>query len=185
MRHFMLLFGGMLALQGCAPNWQPSWNTSGNAAIPQMDSLTVRRVTSGDTTEEVLRTETLDYGAMRALTTPATQMTLEDAMRLPPPAPPPRTSSSTPPPMASVPPRAPSPPAATPSAMSAPPSARVEGSVIPATPGQPGGIVAGGNDRVQVFNPPGTAGGGIAVREGGTTTRIGPGGRITSVPTPR
>ena len=89
MRHFMLLFGGMLALQGCAPNWQPSWNTSGNAAIPQMDSLTVRRVTSGDTTEEVLRTETLDYGAMRALTTPATQMTLEDAMRLPPPAPPP------------------------------------------------------------------------------------------------
>ena len=53
MRHFMLLFGAMLALQGCAPNWQPSWNTSGNAAIPQMDSLTVRRVTSGDTTEEV------------------------------------------------------------------------------------------------------------------------------------
>ena len=186
MRHSMLLlFGGMLALQGCGQNWQPSWNTSGNAAIPQMDSLTVRRVTSGDTTEEVLRTETLDYAAMRTLATPATQMTLEDAMRLPPPAPTPPTSSSSPPPMVSVPPRAPSPSAATPSAMPAPALARVEGSVIPATPGQQGGIIAGGNDRVQVFNPPGTAGGGIAVRDGGSTTIIGPGGRITSVPTPR
>ena len=186
MRHSMLLlFGGMLALQGCGPNWQPSWNTSRNAAIPQMDSLTVRRVTSGDTTTEVLRTETLDYAAMRAPATPTTQMTPDDALRLPPPPPPLRSSSSTPPPMASVPPRAPSPPAATPSAMPSPPPARVEGTVIPATPGQPGGIVAGGNDRIQVFNPPGTAGGGIAVRDGGSTTIIGPGGRITSVPTPR
>jgi hypothetical protein len=185
MRHSVLLIGGMLALQGCGPNWQPSWNTSRNAAIPSVDSLTVRRVTSGDTSAEVLRTENLDYAAMRAPATPATQMTPDDALRLPPPPPPLRSSSSTPPPMASVPPRAPSPPAATPSAMQTPPSPRVEGTVIPATPGQPGGIVAGGNDRIQVFNPPGTAGGGIAVRDGGTTTIIGPGGRITSVPTPR
>lgn len=186
MRHSMLLlFGGMLALQGCAPNWQPSWNTSGNAAIPSVDSLTLRRVTSGDTSAEVLRTENLDYAAMRAPATPTTQMTPDDALRLPPPPPPPRTSSSTPPPMASVPPRAPSPPATTPSAMPSPPPARVEGTVIPATPGQPPGIVAGGNDRTQVFNQPGTAGGGIAVRDGGTTTIIGPGGRITSVPTQR
>ncbi|MCA3325664.1 MAG: hypothetical protein INF79_07145 [Roseomonas sp.] len=186
MRHSMLLlFGGMLALQGCAPNWQPSWNTSGNAALPKVDSLTVRRVTTGDTTAEVLRTESLDYEAMRAPATPTTQMTPDDAMRLPPPPPPPRMSSSTPPPMASVPPRAPSPPATTPAAMPAPPPPRVEGTVIPATPGQPAGIVAGGNDRTQVFNQPGTAGGGIAVRDGGTTTIIGPGGRITSVPTQR
>ena len=186
MRHSMLLlFGGMLALQGCAPNWQPSWNTSRNAAIPSVDSLTLRRVTSGDTSAEVLRTESLDYEAMRAPATPPTQMTPDDAMRLPPPPPPPRTSSSTPPPMASVPPRAPSPPATTPSAMPSPPPARVEGTIVPGAPGQPAGIVAGGNDRVQVFNQPGTAGGGIAVRDGGTTTIIGPGGRITSVPTQR
>lgn len=185
MRHTVLLLGAMLALQGCGPNWQPSWNTSGNAAIPSVDSLTVRRVTAGDTTTEVLRTENLDYAAMRAPATPTTQMTPDDALRLPPPPPPPRISSSTPPPVASVPPRAPSPPAATPSAVPAPLPARVEGSVIPGTPGQPAGIVAGGNDRVQVFNQPGTAGGGIAVRDGGTTTIIGPGGRITSVPTQR
>ena len=43
----------------------------------------------------------------------------------------------------------------------------------------------GGNDRTQVFNQPGTAGGGIAVRDGATTTIIGPGGRITSVPAQR
>jgi hypothetical protein len=185
MRHSVLLLGAMLALQGCGPNWQPSWNTSRNAAIPSVDSLTLRRVTSGDTSAEVLRTENLDYAAMRAPATPTTQMTPDDALRLPPPPPPPRTSSSTPPPMASVPPRAPSPPATTPSAMPSPPPARVEGTVIPATPGQPPGIVAGGNERTQVFNQPGTAGGGIAVRDGGTTTIIGPGGRITSVPTQR
>jgi len=185
MRHSMLLLGGVLVLQGCGPNWQPSWNTSRNAAIPSMDSLTLRRVTSGDTSAEVLRTENLDYAAMRAPATPPAPMTPEDALRLPPPPAPPRSSSSTPPPMASVPPRAPSPPATTPSAMPAPPPARVEGSVIPATPGQPAGIVAGGNDRTQVFNQPGTAGGGIAVRDGGTTTIIGPGGRITSVPAQR
>lgn len=185
MRHSVLLLGGMLALQGCGPNWQPSWNTSRNAAIPSMDSLTLRRVTSGDTSTEVLRTESLDYNAMRAPAAPPAPMTPDDALRLPPPPPPPRRSSSTPPPVASVPPRAPSPSATTPSAMPSPPPARVEGSVIPATPGQPAGIVAGGNDRTQVFNQPGTAGGGIAVRDGGTTTIIGPGGRITSVPAPR
>jgi hypothetical protein len=185
MRHSVLLLGAMLALQGCGPNWQPSWNTSGNAAIPSVDSLTLRRVTSGDTSAEVLRTENLDYAAMRAPAAPPAPMMPDDALRLPPPPPPPRTSSSTPPPMASVPPRAPSPPAATPSAMPSPPPARVEGSVIPGAPGQPAGIMAGGNDRTQVFNQPGTAGGGIAVRDGGTTTIIGPGGRITSVPTPR
>ena len=185
MRHSVLLLGAMLALQGCGPNWQPSWNTSRNAAIPSVDSLTLRRVTSGDTSAEVLRTENLDYAAMRAPAAPPAPMTPDDALRLPPPPPPPRTSSSTPPPMASVPPRAPSPPATTPSAMPSPPPARVEGSVIPGAGGQPAGIVAGGNDRTQVFNQPGTAGGGIAVRDGGTTTIIGPGGRITSVPTPR
>jgi len=87
--------------------------------------------------------------------------------------------------MASVPPRAVLPTAAAPTPIPTVPNQRVEGSVVPATPGQPAGIVAGGNDRTQVFNQPGTAGGGIAVRDGGTTTIIGPGGRITSVPTPR
>jgi hypothetical protein len=175
----------MLALQGCGPNWQPSWNTSGNAAIPSADSLTLRRVTGGDTTTEVLRTESLDYEAMRAPATPPAPMTPDDALRLPPPPPPPRTSSSTPPPAASVPPRAVIPTAAAPTPIPSAPAQRLEGAVIPATPGQPAGIVAGGNDRTQVFNQPGTAGGGIAVRDGGTTTIIGPGGRITSVPTQR
>ncbi|MFN6251701.1 MAG: hypothetical protein ACK4Y5_06440, partial [Acetobacteraceae bacterium] len=82
MRHSMLLLGAILALQGCAPNWQPSWNTSRNAAIPTVDSLTLRRVTVGDTTAEVLRTENLDYEAMRAPATPPTQMTPDDALRL-------------------------------------------------------------------------------------------------------
>ena len=186
MRHsVLLLLGGMLALQGCGPNWQPSWNTSGNAAIPSVDSLTLRRVTGADGSAEVLRTDNLDYESMRAPATPPTQMTPDDALRLPPPPPPPRTSSSTPPPVASVPPRAVLPTAAAPTPIPTVPNQRVEGSVVPATPGQPAGIVAGGNDRTQVFNQPGTAGGGIAVRDGGTTTIIGPGGRITSVPTPR
>ena len=186
MRHsVLLLLGGMLALQGCGPNWQPSWNTSRNAAIPSVDSLTLRRVTGADGSAEVLRTDSLDYESMRAPATPPTQMTPDDALRLPPPPPPPRTSSSTPPPVASVPPRAVLPTAAAPTPIPTVPTQRVEGSVVPATPGQPAGIVAGGNDRTQVFNQPGTAGGGIAVRDGGTTTIIGPGGRITSVPTPR
>lgn len=182
MRHsVLLLLGAMLVLQGCGPNWQPSWNTSGNAAVPNLDSLTLRRVTSGDTTAEALRTENLDYESMRAPATPTTQMTPDDALRLPPP----RSGSSTPPPQASVPPRATLPTAAAPTPIPTVPPQRVEGTVMPATPGQPAGIVAGGNDRTQVFNQPGTAGGGIAVRDGGTTTVIGPGGRITSVPTPR
>ena len=62
MRHSMLfLLGGMLALQGCGPNWQPSWNTNSQAALPAMDSLTLRRVTGGDGSAEVLRTDNLDY----------------------------------------------------------------------------------------------------------------------------
>jgi hypothetical protein len=109
-------------------------------------------------------------------------MTPDDALRLPPP---PRSSSSTPPPQASVPPRAVLPTAAAPTPIPTVPAQRVEGSVIPATPGQPAGVVAAGSGRTQVFNQPGTAGGGIAVQDGGTTTIIGPGGRITSVPTPR
>jgi hypothetical protein len=109
-------------------------------------------------------------------------MTPDDALRLPPPL---RSSSSTPPPQASVPPRAVLPTAAAPTPIPTVPAQRVEGSVIPATPGQPAGVVATGNGRTQVFNQPGTAGGGIAVQDGGTTTIIGPGGRITSVPTPR
>lgn len=188
MRHSMLfLLGGMLALQGCGPNWQPSWNTNSQAALPAMDSLTLRRVTGGDGSAEALRTDNLDYAAMRANLVAPAPMTPDDAMRLPstPPPSPPRSSSSTPPPMASVPPRTPAPPATRPTPMPAPPPQRVEGTVIPATPGQPAGIVAGGNERMQVFNQPGTAGGGIAVQDGGTTTIIGPGGRITSVPAQR
>lgn len=185
MRHSMLLlFGGMLALQGCGPNWQPSWNTSPNAAIPRVESLTLRRVTGGDGSAEALRTDTLDYEAMRAPAAPPAPMTPDDALRLPPP-PAPRSSSSTPPPQASVPPRAVLPTAAAPTPIPTVPAQRVEGSVIPATPGQPAGVVAAGSGRTQVFNQPGTAGGGIAVQDGGTTTIIGPGGRITSVPSTR
>jgi len=188
MRHsVLLLLGGLLALQGCGPNWQPSWNANAHAALPTVDSLTLRRVTGADGSAEVLRTENLDYEAMRAPATPAAPMTPDDALRLPTtPAPSPqRSGSSTPPPAASVLPRAPAPSASAPTPIPTAPAQRVEGSVVPASPGQPAGIVAGGNDRTQVFNQPGTAGGGIAVRDGATTTIIGPGGRITSVPAQR
>jgi len=63
-----------------------------------MDSLTLRRVTGGDGSAEALRTDNLDYAAMRANLVAPAPMTPDDAMRLPstPPPSPPRSSSSTP-----------------------------------------------------------------------------------------
>ncbi|MBX6376632.1 MAG: hypothetical protein IRZ13_20695 [Acetobacteraceae bacterium] len=64
-----------------------------------------------------------------------------------------------------------------------PPPERADGRVIP----YPGGnaVTTGGTDNYQTFNEPGTAGGGVAIPQGPTTTLIGPDGRIRVVPTPR
>ena len=46
-------------------------------------------------------------------------------------------------------------------------------------------IVTGGSGRVQGIVQPGNPAGGVAIQDGGTTTIIQPGGRVTTVPTPR
>ena len=184
---FIFLGLAVMGLQGCAPDWEPSWNTNPHAAVPAQDSLTVRRVTGGDGTAPALQTETMRF-RVETSTPPAAPGSPDAALQGVPNYRPDAVAmpgSSTPPPAASVPPPAPSPAAMAPAASPSPPPRRVEGQVIQTGPGQTPGIVAGGNDRVQVFNQPGTAGGGIAMQDGGTTTIIGPGGRITQVPSTR
>lgn len=66
--------------------------------------------------------------------------------------------------------------------VNAPPPRRADGRVI-TTPSGPA-ITTGGTDRVQTFITPG-GGTGTAVTDGNTTTLIGPGGQVQSVPTPR
>jgi hypothetical protein len=51
-------------------------------------------------------------------------------------------------------------------------------------PGEPAGTLSG-TGRIQTFTQPGNPGGGVAIQDGGTTTIIQPGGRVTTVPTPR
>ncbi len=63
-----------------------------------------------------------------------------------------------------------------------PPPARTDGQVIH-TPGGPV-ITSGGTDRVQTYTVPGVGGTGTAIRDGNTTTLIGPDGRVQAVPTP-
>ena len=63
----------------------------------------------------------------------------------------------------------------------APPAPRVEGTVIP-TPGGPA-TITGGAGNIQTYTQPGL-GTGTAIRQGGTTTLIGPDGGIQVVPTP-
>lgn len=185
---FVVMGLAIFGLQGCGPDWQPSWNVNPHAALPPQESLTVRRVTGGDGAAPVLQTETMRF-RVETSTPPAAPNSpgavLQGVPNAQPDAVPSPRGSSTPPPSASVPPRASAPAAPAPAPSAAPPPARVEGRVIQTGPGQAPGIVAGGNDRVQVFNQPGTAGGGIAMQDGGTTTVISPGGRITQVPATR
>jgi hypothetical protein len=51
------------------------------------------------------------------------------------------------------------------------------------TPQGPG-VTTGGTDRIQNYTIPGV-GSGTAIRDGNTTTLIGPGGQITTMPNPR
>lgn len=204
-----VLPGGILvlalapALMGCGPDWQPSWNVSSTPPLPS-NSLTVQRVAGGSPEFEMVRSEDVEQLRLSAgaLLT-SRPLTPEEAMRqvpeyrpvprpdlerqmAPPAEPPParRQGSSTPPPNASVPPRSEPPPRPV---VAAPPVAapeRQDGAVVN-IPGQPSAVVTGGTGRVQSLVQPGNPAGGVAIRDGGTTTVIQPGGRVTTVPTPR
>lgn len=198
--------GLALALAACGPDWQPSWNVSSRPVVPG-DSLTVQRVTGGDPEFATLRSEdpaqlrlsanallssrpTSPEEAMRAIPdyAPVARPGI-DAAAAPPagaPVPPrPRIGSSTPPAIAApiVPPERarispPLPPVAVPAP---PPSAPAR---VVTVPGEPPGVVSG-TGRIQTFTQPGNPAGGVAIQDGGNTTIIQPGGRVTTVPTPR
>ena len=184
-----------LLLLGCGPDWQPSWSGASRPGIPG-DSLTIRRVTGQVAEFTPLRSEgvgqlRLSAGEIRTAPPggPEAAMTAVPDYR-----PVPRegdvTSMPRRSPLGSSTPPAPlrSPPSAEPPrhavAPALPPIERVEGTTI-AIPGQPAGVVSGGTGRVQSLGIPGSPAGGLAVRDGGTTTVIQPGGRVTTVPSPR
>jgi hypothetical protein len=190
--------GGVLVvatmLAGCGPDWQPSWNMASTPVI-QGDSLTVQRVTGQDAEFTPLESESLadlrlSVGALlnRAPQGPdAAMRAVPDYQPVPRPeidAQTRRPGSSTPPDAVAVPVPAPVAAPARPTPPTLPPVGRVEGGQVQ-VPGQPAGTVTGGTGRVQTFNQPNSAGGGVAVRDGGTTTVIQPGGRVTTIPTPR
>lgn len=192
---FCVVLLGAVTLAGCGPDWQPSWNMSSTPEV-QGDSLTVARVTGQDMAfiplqQESLTELRLSVGALlnRPPEGPAAAMSAVPEYR---PVPRPdidaqtrRPGSSTPPAVLATPAPPPRPAPLRPAAPSLPPAgSRVEGTPVP-LPGQPSGVVTGGTDRVQTFNQPNSAGGGVVVRDGGTTTVIQPGGRVTTIPTPR
>lgn len=188
----VLLAAALLA--GCGPDWQPSWNMSSTPEV-EGDSLTVLRVTGQDPEFTPLQSEHLNElrtavtaALNRAPESPAAAMEGIPEYR---PVPRPdvdaatrrRSGSSTPPDAIAVPDRTPAPAPARAAAPVLPPATRrVEGTQVP-IPGQPAATVTGGTDRVQTLSQPGSAAGGVAVRDGGTTTIIQPGGRVTTVPT--
>lgn len=210
----VLLATMALALTGCGPDWQPSWNTSSRPIVPG-DSLTMQRVTGQDPEFVPLRSEDpaqlrLSAGALRTAPPPTPEAAIQSvpeyrpvprpdierrtapeaaprtgsATPSPPATQPPRAGSSTPPPVASVPPRATIPtrqPAVSPATE---PPERRDDRVI-AIPGQPPAVTTDSAGRVQSVVQPGNPAGGVAIRDGGTTTVIQPGGRVTTVPTTR
>lgn len=190
----VLLVATLLA--GCGPDWQPSWNMASNPLI-EGDSLTIQRVTTGDAEFTPLESEpmpdlrravgTLLTGTPRgpdaAISSvpdynPVPRPNIDEQTR--------RSGSSTPPSVLAT----PAPPVTSVPVRPAPPILpqndrdRVEGRQI-TLPGQAPATVTGGTDRVQTLSQPNSAGGGVAVRDGGTTTVIQPGGRVTTIPTPR
>lgn len=187
-----------LLLAGCGTDWQPSWNTSSRPGIPG-DSLTIRRVTGQEAEFTPLRSEgvgqlRLSAGELRPPPPPggpeAAMTAVPEYRPVPRPqiegeSPAPRRQplgSSTPPEPLRPPPQAAAPRPVTAPAL--PPVERVEGTPIE-VPGQPTGVVSGGTGRVQSLGIPGSPAGGVAIRDGGTTTVIQPGGRVTTVPSPR
>lgn len=197
----------LLPLSACAPqDWgTPVWSQSSRATVPG-DSLTIRRVVAGtgDVPVAPLLPEPGDVWP-REEAPRATLMNPDEALRgVPPYTPPdgePRLDRE-PPPGSTTPgsprrrtrgsstPPAPLPqpeadfrmPAQPPALPVTPPPPRTDGRVIP----YPGGnaVTTGGTERFQTFNPPGTAGGGVAFPNGATTTLIEPDGRVRVVPTP-
>jgi hypothetical protein len=210
----VLLAAVGFALAGCGAEWQPSWNTSSRPIVPG-DSLTMRRVTGQDPEFEPLRSEDpaqlrLSAGALRTAPAPTPEAAVQSVPEYRPvPRPdierriapeaaprtgsatpslpanrPPRAGSSTPPPVASVPPRATIPARPAAAAPATDPPERRDDRVI-AIPGQPPAVTTDSAGRVQSVVQPGNPAGGIAIRDGGTTTVIQPGGRVTTVPTTR
>ena len=182
------------ALAGCGPDWQPSWNMSSTPEV-EGDSLTVARVTGQEVSFTPLQREhlaelRLSVGALLN-TPPAGPAAAMSAVPDYRPVPRPdidtqtrRPGSSTPPEVL-APPTPPAPAPRRPTAPALPPApSRVEGTPVQ-VPGEPAGVVTSGTERVQSYVQPNTAGGGVTVRDGGTTTVIQPGGRVTTIPTPR
>jgi hypothetical protein len=197
-RSGVLLVATLLAatsLAGCGPDWQPSWNMASNPVV-EGDSLTIRRVTGEDVEFTPLESEpmpdvrravgTLLDGAPRG--PQATLSTVPEYNPVPRPnidAQTRRPGSSTPPAVLATPAPAAAPAPARPVPPTLPPDReRVEGRQFQ-LPGLAPATATGGTDRVQTLSQPNTAGGGVAVRDGGTTTVIQPGGRVTTIPTPR
>jgi hypothetical protein len=194
-----------LALGACGPDWQPSWNMSSTPAPPG-DSLTIQRVTTGEAEFTPLRSESTEQLRLSAgllassrPTSPEAAMTAVPpfnpmprpdvdavtAPAAPPPAPRPRAGSSTSPLILSPAPepeRARVSPPLPPVAPPRPPAPATSRTVV--VPGEPPGTVTG-TGRVQTYTQPGNPAGGVAIQDGGTTTIIQPGGRVTTVPTPR
>jgi len=197
--------GLAMALAGCGPDWQPSWNFSSTPAI-EGDSLTIQRVTGLDPEFDQLRSEgneelRLSVGLLTSSRVDSPETAIArvpnyqpvarpgiDAAAAPPAEPPPprpRVGSSTPPSLLTPPTPAerssvspPLPPVAAPAS---PPGAA---SRVVTVPGQPPGTISG-SGRIQTYTQPGNPAGGVAIQDGGTTTIIQPGGRVTTVPTPR
>jgi hypothetical protein len=206
--------GLALALAACGPDWQPSWNISSTPAVPG-DGLTVQRVTGGDPEFTTLRSESVAQLRESASALLSSRPTSPEAAMTAIPsyapvdrpgiaaavAPPsegatrcrgdgcadrirPAGSSTPPSIVAPIPPperariSAPLPPVVAPT-----PPASAPARVV-TIPGQPPGVVSG-TGRVQSYTQPGNPAGGVAIQDGGNTTIIQPGGRVTTVPTPR
>lgn len=201
-----------LSLPGCAAlDVTPPWSFSSARMVDTTDSLTVRRVIGGGVADVPVQPLTPEAGDIwpRGEAPRATLADPEEVLRnIPPyepgttmrdqatPPPPPAEERPAPPPgrrrargSSSAPPPPPPPraelrvPAQPPALPVTPPPARADGRVVPF----PGGnaVTSGGTDRYQTFNEPGTAGGGIILRDGPTVTLIGPDGSVRVVPAPR
>ncbi|MBY0338476.1 MAG: hypothetical protein K2X11_17820 [Acetobacteraceae bacterium] len=174
-------------LSGMGDRFGPDWGGM-RPAIPT-DSVTVQRIRGNMVAETTLQPEPGDVwpepeGPRATLANPDEALRGIPAWRPgaepTPAAPPPRRrgSSDLPPDSLSFQPP-PSVQAVQPPLPRAP--RRVDGQVIPTPSG--GVVTTGGTDRVQTTISP--QGSGVAIRDGATTTIIGPGGQTQIVPTPR
>ena len=196
--------GVALAPPGCGPGPRASWKRVGPPRGGR-DSLALQRGAGGDpdfaplasedparlreTTSALLSSRpTSPEAAMRGIPdyAPVARPAVDAAAAAPAASPPrARTGSSTPPSVLTPQPpaerarvSAPLPPVREPE----PPAREATRAVT--VPGQPPGMVSG-TGRIQTYTQPGNPAGGVAIQDGGNTTIIQPGGRVTTVPTPR